>query len=57
VGNRKEWPNPNNPFRTVKKLNLREIPTIIRWKQPQRLEGVQSIIAHERVLDDFFSQL
>jgi thiol-disulfide isomerase/thioredoxin len=57
VGDRKEWLNPNNPFRNDKKLTLREIPTIIRWKQPKRLEGVQSIIAHGRVLDDFFTQL
>lgn len=35
------WKDDKNPFRTDKRLKLMVIPTLIRWKSPQRLEGEQ----------------
>ncbi|KAI5713080.1 hypothetical protein M8J75_013607 [Diaphorina citri] len=37
VGNREQWKDKNNSFRTV--FNIQNIPTIIRWKGPQKLSG------------------
>jgi thiol-disulfide isomerase/thioredoxin len=53
VGDKPSWQNKKNPFREHGGLKLREIPTIIRWRQPQRLEGVHSI-ADADVLSMFF---
>lgn len=35
------WKDMKNPFRTDKSTHLQVIPTLIRWKAPQRLEGDQ----------------
>lgn len=40
VGDRTYWKDPKNPFRHDTSLGkIQVIPTLIRWKQPQRLEG------------------
>jgi hypothetical protein len=41
VGDRATWKDMNNPFRKDKDTHLMVIPTLVRWKQPQRLEGEQ----------------
>lgn len=35
------WKDPKCPFRTDPSTKLMVLPTIIRWQQPQRLEGDQ----------------
>uniref|UniRef100_A0A8D9F087 Thioredoxin domain-containing protein 17 n=1 Tax=Cacopsylla melanoneura TaxID=428564 RepID=A0A8D9F087_9HEMI len=37
AGNRDQWKDKSNSFRTV--LNIQNLPTIIRWKGPQKLTG------------------
>lgn len=37
AGNRTQWKDKENSFRTV--LNIQNLPTIIRWKGPQKLTG------------------
>lgn len=37
AGNREQWKDKSNSFRTV--LNVQNLPTIIRWKGPQKLTG------------------
>lgn len=37
AGNREQWKDKSNSFRTV--LNIQNLPTIIRWKGPQKLTG------------------
>lgn len=44
----------NNPFRKDTNTHLSVIPTMIRWKQPQRLEGEQCGKAD--LLELFFSE-
>jgi Eukaryotic protein of unknown function (DUF953) len=39
VGGRAYWKDMNCPFRKDKNTHLSVIPTLIRWKSPQRLEG------------------
>ncbi|XP_038215870.1 thioredoxin domain-containing protein 17-like [Zerene cesonia] len=41
VGDREYWRNPECPFRTDTRTRLMVIPTIIKWKGVQRLEGSQ----------------
>ncbi|GJQ83376.1 hypothetical protein Trydic_g18158 [Trypoxylus dichotomus] len=41
VGDRTFWKDPNCPFRTDKRTKLLVLPTLVRWGQPQRLEGDQ----------------
>lgn len=41
-----------NPLRTDKNTHLQVIPTLIRWKGPQRLEGDQC--CKSDLLDMFF---
>ncbi|XP_018568666.1 thioredoxin domain-containing protein 17 [Anoplophora glabripennis] len=41
VGDRPTWKDPNCPFRKDPKTKLMVLPTIVRWKCPQRLEGEQ----------------
>ncbi|XP_058813999.1 thioredoxin domain-containing protein 17-like [Topomyia yanbarensis] len=53
VGDRSTWKNMNNPFRKNTDTHLSVIPTLIRWKQPQRLEGEQC--TKRDLLEMFFS--
>lgn len=39
VGDRAVWEDALNPFRTDERMRLREIPTLLRWGQPQRVDG------------------
>ncbi|CAH1101409.1 unnamed protein product [Psylliodes chrysocephalus] len=39
VGDKFLWKDPKCPFRTDPSTKLMTLPTIIRWKKPQRLEG------------------
>ncbi|KAI4462254.1 42-9-9 protein-related [Holotrichia oblita] len=41
VGDRAYWKDPNCPFRTDKRTSLLVLPTLLRWGQPQRLQGDQ----------------
>ncbi|XP_053693948.1 thioredoxin domain-containing protein 17-like [Sabethes cyaneus] len=41
VGDRSTWKDMQNPFRKDTSTHLSVIPTLIRWKSPQRLEGEQ----------------
>ncbi|XP_055843337.1 thioredoxin domain-containing protein 17-like [Episyrphus balteatus] len=41
VGDRPFWKDMKNPFRTDKDIHIQVIPTLIRWKAQQRLEGDQ----------------
>ncbi|XP_018321191.1 thioredoxin domain-containing protein 17-like [Agrilus planipennis] len=41
VGDRPIWKDINNSFRKDPETNLLVIPTLIRWKGPQKLEGYQ----------------
>lgn len=53
VGDRAFWKDMKNPFRTDKNTHLQVIPTLIRWKGPQRLEGEQC--GNPELLDMFFN--
>ena len=53
VGDRPTWKNPNNAFRKDPNTKLMVIPTLIRWKQPQRLEGEQ--LLKTELLEMFFT--
>lgn len=52
VGNRAYWKDPKNPFRTDKRTHLSVIPALLRWHQPQRLDGDQ--LLKPELLDMFF---
>lgn len=52
VGDRAFWKDTKNPFRLNKDTHLSVIPTLIRWKGPQRLEGEQ--LNKADLLDMFF---
>lgn len=52
VGDRTFWKDIKNPFRLDKNTRLSVIPTLIRWKGPQRLEGDQ--LNKPELLDMFF---
>uniref|UniRef100_A0A182JZJ1 Thioredoxin domain-containing protein 17 n=1 Tax=Anopheles christyi TaxID=43041 RepID=A0A182JZJ1_9DIPT len=54
VGDRPTWKDMNNSFRKDANTHLSVIPTMIRWKQPQRLEGEQC--AKADLLELFFSE-
>ncbi|XP_055586232.1 thioredoxin domain-containing protein 17-like [Uranotaenia lowii] len=54
VGDRPTWKDMNNPFRKHTETHLSVIPTLIRWKNPQRLEGEQC--AKPDLLDMFFGE-
>ncbi|KAJ8964505.1 hypothetical protein NQ314_004793 [Rhamnusium bicolor] len=41
VGDRLTWKDPNCSFRKDPKTKLMMLPTLIRWKSPQKLEGEQ----------------
>ncbi|XP_068897663.1 thioredoxin domain-containing protein 17-like [Tenebrio molitor] len=41
VGDRPFWKDRNCPFRKDKKTRLMVLPTVLRWNEPQRLEGDQ----------------
>ncbi|KAF5273982.1 hypothetical protein FQA39_LY01098 [Lamprigera yunnana] len=41
VGDRETWKDPDCPFRKDKRTRLLVVPTLVRWGQPQRLEGEQ----------------
>lgn len=53
VGERPYWKDPKNVFRTDKSTHLSVIPTLLRWNQPQRLEGDQ--LLNPELLDMFFN--
>lgn len=53
VGDRPTWKDMNNPFRKDTDTHLSVIPTLIRWKNPQRLEGEQCCKAD--LLEMFFT--
>lgn len=53
VGDRAFWKDTKNPFRMHKDTHLSVIPTLIRWKGPQRLEGDQ--LLNPDLLDMFFN--
>lgn len=50
---RPTWKDMNNSFRKDKDTHLSVIPTLIRWKQPQRLEGEQ--LLKPELLQMFFA--
>lgn len=52
VGDRAFWKDTKNPFRLDKNTHLSVIPTLIRWKGAQRLEGDQ--LTKPELLDMFF---
>lgn len=54
VGDRAAWKDIKNPFRLDKDTNLSVIPTLIRWKKPQRLEGDQ--LLKTELLQMFFTE-
>ncbi|KAK7862869.1 hypothetical protein R5R35_011582 [Gryllus longicercus] len=41
VGPRDEWRDQNNPFRKQSNLKLKCVPTLMRWKAPERLEEAE----------------
>lgn len=43
----------NNPFRKDRDAHLPVIPVLMRWKQPQRLEGLQ--LQQPELLQIFFT--
>ena len=53
VGDRAYWKDSKNPFRTDKDLHLQVIPTLIKWRDPKRLEGDQ--LLNNDLLDMFFN--
>ncbi|CAO1404437.1 unnamed protein product [Diamesa tonsa] len=53
VGNRPTWKDKNCAFRKDPNTKLMVIPTLIRWKQPQRLEGEQ--LLKSELLEMFFT--
>lgn len=52
VGDRAFWKDTKNPFRLDKDTHLSVIPTLIRWKGAQRLEGEH--LNKADLLDMFF---
>lgn len=50
---RATWKDINNSFRKDKDTHLSVIPTLIRWKHPQRLEGDQ--LLKPELLQMFFA--
>lgn len=54
VGDRATWKDIKNPFRLDKDTHLSVIPSLIRWKQPQRLEGDQ--LLRPELLQMFFTE-
>ncbi|GAB0100481.1 Thioredoxin domain-containing protein 17 [Sergentomyia squamirostris] len=54
VGDRAFWKDPKNPFRTDKNIHISVIPSFIRWKNPQRLEGVDQL-SKEDLLEMFLT--
>ncbi|XP_070509018.1 thioredoxin domain-containing protein 17-like [Chironomus tepperi] len=54
VGDRTTWKDMKNPFRLDKDTHLSVIPTLIRWKNPQRLEGEQ--LCKPELLQMFFTE-
>lgn len=53
VGDRRTWKDPNCAFRKDPNTKLNVIPTLIRWKNPQRLEGEQ--LLKTELLEMFFT--
>ncbi|XP_058467905.1 thioredoxin domain-containing protein 17-like [Malaya genurostris] len=53
VGDRQAWKDMQNPFRKNVDTHLSVIPTLIRWRHPQRLEGEQC--TKPDLLEMFFS--
>lgn len=51
--NRPTWKDKDNSFRKDKDCHLSVIPTLIRWKNPQRLEGDQ--LLKSELLQMFFA--
>ncbi|XP_037039845.1 thioredoxin domain-containing protein 17 [Bradysia coprophila] len=41
VGDREFWKDSNCPFRKDPRTHLVYLPTLLRWKSPQRLDGEQ----------------
>lgn len=39
--NKFSWKDPNCPFRKDPRTHLVFLPTLLRWKSPQRLDGSQ----------------
>ncbi|CAD7092940.1 unnamed protein product [Hermetia illucens] len=54
VGDRATWKDPKCPFRTNKNTYLSVIPTLLRWKSPQKLEGPQC--ENPDLLEMFFTE-
>lgn len=54
VGDRAFWKDMKNPFRTDRDTHLSVIPTLIRWKKPQRLEGDQ--LTKPELIQMFFTE-
>lgn len=50
---RPTWKDMNNSFRKDKDSHLQVIPTLVRWKHPQRLEGDQ--LLKPELLQMFFA--
>lgn len=53
VGDRPTWKDANCKFRKDPETFLQVIPTLVRWKNPQRLEGPQ--LENEGLLEMFFT--
>lgn len=54
VGDRAFWKDTKNPFRTDKTVHLSVIPALLRWQQPQRLDGEQ--LLKPDLLEMFFEE-
>ena len=54
VGNMSYWKDLKNPFRLEEKCRISVIPTLVRWKGPQRLEGNQ--LTKAELLEMFFEE-
>ncbi|XP_077288874.1 thioredoxin domain-containing protein 17-like [Arctopsyche grandis] len=54
VGNREVWKDSNCPFRKDSRTKLMVIPTLIRWKGPQKLEGEKC--AKEELVEMMFQE-
>uniref|UniRef100_T1GFC3 Thioredoxin domain-containing protein 17 n=1 Tax=Megaselia scalaris TaxID=36166 RepID=T1GFC3_MEGSC len=54
VGERAFWKDMKNPFRLDNNCKISVIPTLVRWKGPQKLEGEQ--LTKPELLEMFFEE-
>ncbi|XP_046680423.1 thioredoxin domain-containing protein 17-like [Homalodisca vitripennis] len=54
VGNREFWKDKECPFRKDKKVHLSSLPTIVKWNNPERLEG--NDFANKEIIEMAFEE-